>query len=226
MRGPRLSVRTTGLPGSALGLDLGTIVRTRPARPAGTDSPKTGRMAPVGWGSPRPDPADPPDDALIVDLALAPDAILDLDGWQVGGRSISSGLPTLDPAGRRSIELLVPASVPVEVEIVDRATGERLPGRVRFSTADGRYLPPAGHRDEVNPGFYEDSGADLLLGSSAYAYVPGRFDVDLPVGPVDIEVIAGFDRPPYAARVADRGPAHAGSSCRSSGRSSSTGVAG
>jgi len=84
---------------------------------------------------------------------------------------------------------------------VDRSTGERVPGRVRFTAADGRYLPPVGHRDEVNPGFYEDTGGDLILGSSAYAYVPGRFAIELPIGAVEIEVVGGFDRVPHRARI-------------------------
>jgi hypothetical protein len=91
--------------------------------------------------------------------------------------------------------------VPVEVEIVDRTTGERMPGRVRFTAADGRYLPPVGHRDEINPAFFEDTGGDLILGTSAYAYVPGRFAIDLPVGGVDVEVVGGFDRVPHRARI-------------------------
>ncbi|HEY2888424.1 MAG TPA: CehA/McbA family metallohydrolase, partial [Candidatus Limnocylindrales bacterium] len=93
-------------------------------------------------------------------------------------------------------------TIPVEIEIVDPLSGERVAARVRFTTADGRYLPPLGHRDEVNPGFFEDSGADLILGSSAYAYVPGRFSIELPPGAVDVEVVGGFDRRPHRARLA------------------------
>ena len=58
-----------------------------------------------------------------------------------------------------------------------------------------------GHRDEINPAFFEDTGGDLILGSAAYAYVPGRFAIDLPVGAVDVEVVGGFDRVPYRVRV-------------------------
>ena len=190
-----------GSAGSVPGVDLGTIIRTRPAVPAVDHVATENRYVPVGWGSARAGLPSTAADVLIVDLALAPDALVSLDGWEISGRAILAGTPGTDPAGRRSIELLAPANVPVEVEIVDHATGERVPGRVRFRAADGRYLPPAGHRDEVNPGFFEDSGADLVLGSTTYAYVPGRFEIDLPVGPVDVEVVGGFDRPPYAARI-------------------------
>ena len=58
-----------------------------------------------------------------------------------------------------------------------------------------------GHRDEINPGFFEDTGGDLVLGADAYAYVPGAFEIDLPPGEVGVEVVAGFDRTPVATRL-------------------------
>src|SRR5206468_4099947 len=137
----------------------------------------------------------------VVDLAIAPDAVLRLGDWTLAGADLLSGRPLRDPAGRRSIEVLPPPRVPVEVEIADRSTGERVPGRVRFTAADGRYLPPVGHRDEVNPGFFEDTGGDLILGSSTYAYVPGRFNIELPVGTARVEVVGGFDRRPHVAQL-------------------------
>ena len=142
-------------------------------------------------------------EASVVDLAMAPDAIVDprrLERPRAGaaGRDV----PLRDPAGRRSIEVLpAGAASRSRSRSSDGSTGERVPGRVRFTAADGRYLPPVGHRDEVNPGFYEDTGADLVLGSSAYAYVPGRFAIELPVGAVEVEVVGGFDRAPHRARL-------------------------
>ena len=198
-RRPRFQVRVDGLAGRPLEVDLGTVIRTRPAPAA---LPLEGRLdGIVGWGTPRADPDGTASRAIFVDLAIAPDAVVDLDGWSVPGRALLSGVPLHDPVGRRSIELLPAPRVPVEVEIVDRTTGERVPGRVRFTAADGRYLPPVGHRDEVNPGYYEDTGADLVLGSATYAYVPGRFAIELPVGAVEVEVVGGFDRVPHRATL-------------------------
>jgi hypothetical protein len=68
-------------------------------------------------------------------------------------------------------------------------------------SADGRYLPPLGHRDEINPGIFEDTGAGLVLGADTYAYVPGEFQVDLPLGDVDVEVVKGFDHLPVRTRL-------------------------
>jgi hypothetical protein len=211
VRGPRVAVRVEGVAGPdarapgqpSVAVDLGTVIRTRRAAPA--HPPGLDRDEPViGWGEPRRDPrpdAAEPGEALVVDLSFGPDARIDLAGWPVPAADVLAGGPVREPGGGRSIELLPSPSIPVEVEIVDGATGAPLPARVRFTAADGRYLPPVGHRDEINPGFFEDTGGDLILGSAAYAYVPGAFPIGLPLGAVEVEVVAGFDRPPYRARI-------------------------
>ena len=145
-----------------------------------------------------------------MDLSIAPDGLLSVGDWALSGRELLGGRKARHAAGSRSIEVLPPPEIPVRVEIVDPASGERLPARVRFTTADGRYLPPVGHRDEVNPGFYEDSGADLVLGSSTYAYVPGDFADRPPAGRRRgrgrRRLRASPDRPPARSRPVDTPP--------------------
>jgi hypothetical protein len=102
---------------------------------------------------------------------------------------------------RVRIEVLPTPTTRLEIQIVDGATGRPTPARVRFTAPDGRYLPPLGHRDEVNPGLNEDSGADVQLGGSTYAYVPGRFPIVLPVGPVEVEVVRGFSHRPVSQTI-------------------------
>src|SRR6476661_7863856 len=204
-RGPRFQVRVAGLGGRAPEVDLGTVIRTRPApaKHAALPKPPAAEHEPdiVGWGRPRLDLEALDASPSLVDLAISPDAVVSLGSWDVRGIDLLAGRPVRDLAGRRSIEVLAPARVPIEVDIVDPSSGEPLAGRVRFIAADGRYLAPVGHRDEINPGFYEDTGGDLLLGSTEYAYVPGRFDIDLPVGTVEVEVVGGFERTPYRSPV-------------------------
>ena len=200
VRGPRFQVVIGGLGERAPEVDLGTVIRSAPAQPASGGAPGHARVS--GWGSPRPPAAGSGPGDRVVDLAIAPDAIVDLDGWAVPGRVLLDGAPIRDPDGRRSIEPLPMARLPVDVELLDAAAGEPIPGRVRFTAADGRYMPPDGHRDEVNPGFFEDTGADLVLGSATYAYVPGRFSIHLPAGPVEVEAVAGFDRRPIRTTIA------------------------
>ena len=67
--------------------------------------------------------------------------------------------------------------------------------------ADGRYLPPLGHREEINPATFEDTGAGLILGGDTYAYVPGTFSIDLPPGAVEVEVVKGFDHRPIRMEI-------------------------
>jgi hypothetical protein len=197
-RGPRMAVRIEGLGGRPPEVDLGTVIRTMPSDETG-DAASNGGI--VGWGRPR--RAGPDDGAgpSVVDLSIAQDAIISLDDWDVPATELLAGGPRRDPAGTHSIEVLPAARIPVEVEVVDGTVGQPVPSRVRFTAADGRYLPPVGHRDEINPAFFEDTGGDLILGSAAYAYVPGRFTIELPPGGVDVEVVGGFDRAPTRTRL-------------------------
>jgi hypothetical protein len=192
-------------PSEPLEVDLGTIIRRRDA----TSTANVGPDAIVGWGSPRRREAQPgrrsggapAPHRRIIDLSIAADAIVRVGGREIPGRSILDSSVPDDPDGGPSIEILPSPSVPVEVELTSALTGTHLPGRVRFTAADGRYLPPVGHRDEVNPGFFEDTGADLVLGASTYAYVPGSFSIDLPVGLVEVEAVVGFEHRPVRLSV-------------------------
>ena len=84
----------------------------------------------------------------------------------------------------------------VSFEVRDAETGALTPSRVHLRTRQGRYLPPVGHRQEVNDRWFEDFGADLRLGRTNYAYVPGSFQVRLPPGEVFLEVVKGFEYEP------------------------------
>ena len=204
VRGPRATLRIDGRPepDRPIDVDLGSVIRTRRLPSAPVAASQTGAGRPIGWGEPRFDPrpaAAAPGEGLLIDLAFGPDANLDIDGWLVPAAELRTGATLREAGGPRTIELLPAPVIPVEVEIVDAATGQPIPGRVRFTAEDGRYLPPTGHRDEINPGFFEDTGGDLILGSAAYAYVPGTFEIPLPLGHVEVEVVAGFDRRPHRA---------------------------
>ena len=194
--GPRRTPRVER-PGSAPGpvaVDLGQVFRTRPAvmpteEPDGTV---------IGWGSPR-GGSDAGGDVLV-DLALAPDATID-----IGATHLPAGRLPEEGSRRRfdriTIEALPTPTHRVDVEVVDAGTGRPIATRVRFRAPDGRYLPPMGHRDEVNIGLNEDSGADVVIGGSTYAYVPGRFPIVLPGGAVEVEVVHGFEHRPLRRTI-------------------------
>jgi len=168
-------------------IDLGVVIRSLPAVRPFASQPGQAQAA-AGWGRPRADPRSPTDD-WIVDLAAAPDARLRLADGDVALSDLDAGRP-VDVNGTR-IRALPATDRRVRVEVC--SDGEPTPARVRFVAVDGRYLPPLGHRDEVNPALMEDTGADLLLGPDAYAYVAGAFDIDIPAAPLEVEVVKGFE---------------------------------
>ncbi len=175
-----------GLPAVDLGVAIRALAPER--RPAGDI---------IGWGRPR-DTAEPvPGSPVVVDVAAAPDAELTLGDWRVPVADLGSRRRS--PDGHTTIQPLPAPSIRVDVTV--SADGEPTPARVRFVAEDGRYLPPLGHRDEINPGLVEENGADLLLGGDSFAYVPGSFTIDLPPGTVDVEVVKGFDHVPVRSQL-------------------------
>ena len=188
---PRRQILVEGAGGGLPAVDLGIAIQSRPLR---KPSDGTSDRGPTGWGHPLAGgPAAPALDDIgsrsIVDVALAPDARITIGGWEVAAAELDT--EAVSPDGRITIRPLPGADVRVDVRL--SVDDEATPARVRFVAADGRYLPPLGHREEINPGLFEDTGAGLILGGDTYAYVPGAFQIDLPVGGVDIEVVKGFD---------------------------------
>jgi hypothetical protein len=198
---PRRTLRADGSAAAEpITADLGQVFRQRPA-----SLPDERGAEVVGWGSAR--SSTNRGRSIDIDLAVAPDATI-----TIGPTSIPVDRLPADGQRRRfgrvTIEALPTPTRRVEVEVVDAASGRVVPARVRFRAPDGRYLPPLGHRDEVNPGLNEDSGADVILGDATYAYVPGRFPILLPPGPVEVEVVHGFGHRPLR-RTVEVGDDHA-----------------
>lgn len=177
-------------------VDLGVIARQR-AIPS--FDPKAWLRDPVaGWGS---DPDDVDATSLIVDVSASADATL-----KVGSRSLDmAGVFEKGQAsssdGAVSARLLTPSRNWTHVSVIDSKTGKPTPTRVHFRSADGRYWPPYGHRHEVNDNWFEDYGADLKLGGTEYAYVEGKFQMELPVGDVYVDVAKGFEYQPIRQKV-------------------------
>lgn len=103
--------------------------------------------------------------------------------------------------GRARVELLHPGTTWVHVTVVDGETGKPTPTRIHFRGRRGEYLPPYGHHAVVNDRWFEDYGGDLQLGGMSYAYVPGRFQIDLPVGEVHVEISKGFEYAPVRRKL-------------------------
>ena len=192
---PRRQILVQGFGEGLPSVDLGIAIASRSLeRPMAEAQPRTQPETPIGWGraGQRGSAQSAADRrGSVVDIAVAPDAVVRFGDWELPAARLDER--AVSPDGRIAIQPLAPRDVRVEVTVTDGSTGEATPARVRFVAADGRYLPPLGHREEVNPGIFEDSGADLILGGDTYAYVPGTFEIDLPPGAVEIEVVKGFD---------------------------------
>jgi hypothetical protein len=197
---PRRQLLVEGADGGLPEVDLGIAIQSRPLR---KPSAATSDRGPAGWGHPTARRPDPPtsadtDSRAIVDVTVAPDARMRIGGWEVAAADLDA--KAVSPDGRITIQPLPAADVRVDVRL--SVDDDATPARVRFVAADGRYLPPLGHREEINPGLFEDTGAGLILGGDTYAYVPGEFQIDLPVGGVDVEVVKGFDHRPVRRTLA------------------------
>ena len=104
------------------------------------------------------------------------------------------------PSGSR-IEILERDKVWLQGQVVDSATQRPTPVRIAFRSQEGRYIPPYGHRTEINDGWFQDYGADVKLMDTSFAYVDGTFQVELPVGEIYLEMTKGFEYQPVRKKL-------------------------
>lgn len=206
----------TGLPIVDLGITIRSVMLPVPRPTAPPDQAPSAAAsavqveagaAPWGWGTPSttgwiaagdsaaaPASDDRAGSRAVLDIAVAPDARLAFGDWTIGAEALDRR--QVSPSGTISVEPLPTPDIRLEVTVSAGPDPGATPARVRFMAADGRYLPPLGHRDEVNPGLFEDAGTDIILGQDVYAYVPGAFAIDLPRGAVSVEIVKGFEYAP------------------------------
>lgn len=171
-------------------VDLGEIVRTLDRQP--TNRRSWLRPTVIGWGD---EPGQTPTADPIVQVAAAEAGAVTLGDSSVSMTELARRRHTQLSNGIR-IEILPEPMHLVSLEVRDSETGALTPSRVHLRTRQGRYLPPVGHRQEVNDHWFEDFAADLKLGQMNYAYVPGSFQVRVPAGDVFLEVVKGFEYEP------------------------------
>jgi hypothetical protein len=152
----------------------------------------------AGWGEA---PVPAPSDEVVIEVAASTAAELTVGERHVPLGPVFAEGHAASADGAVRVQLLPPPRNWVRMRVIDAATGRPTPARVHVRAADGRYLPPYGHRHEVNDRWFEDYGADCLLGGTPYAYVSGEFDIELPTGDVFVEVAKGFDYRPIRTRV-------------------------
>ncbi len=196
-------VRGAGKAGKIEGadVDLGTVTRTYhtdgPRGKRWLDSPYAGLYA-----------EEPGEGEDLVQLAAAQDATLSVDmkgrrtplrfsvGEAFHGGKSGSRNTTLEVLGQRRQWM--------QVTVIDASTNNPTPVRVHLSGPHGEYLAPYGHHEQINPNWFEDYGADVLVGGRQYAYVPGQFTTDMPVGDIYAEIYKGFEYEPVRVKATIR----------------------
>ena len=102
-------------------------------------------------------------------------------------------------AGAAETSKAAPGMHRVTVSIQDVVSGAAREARVSFRHADnGDYYPPFPHARKIAGRRY---GGDLsLFDGMNWAYVPARFQIDLPAGEIEVQAVRGFEYDVYRAR--------------------------
>ncbi|MGV7215396.1 CehA/McbA family metallohydrolase [Bradyrhizobium sp. UFLA05-112] len=176
--------------GNQIGIDLGTVISARAVLEYSCSDwlSDLHDVQPVRSGQ-----------EVIVEYSAHPDARLYLrsdDGSLLVHelRSLEAAhSPTASPLKAVAVE---PAARPVKFRIIDKDTGLCIAARLHVHGPHGEYLPPKGYHRKVNTGFFEDFFAEFANGLNQYAYVDGNCVVDVPVGPIFVEITRGFEMRP------------------------------
>ncbi|NKB66443.1 MAG: hypothetical protein GKR89_05240 [Candidatus Latescibacteria bacterium] len=105
-------------------------------------------------------------------------------------------------ANKVRVELVSPQGKQwVHVRVEDKDTGKATGSRVHFRSPQGAYFAPHGHQEDVNTAWFEDMGGDCKVNGVPYAYIDGTCQIELPVGPVVVEVVRGFEYAPLRQQV-------------------------
>jgi len=183
-------------------LDLGVVTRVYAV--PGLTGQQWLKAQEAGLGTPR--PKEEPKREFLVEATASEGATLTVKAGKKRPHEIDLGQAwrkgsARSADGKARIELLHPRTTWVHVTVIDASTGKPTPTRVHFRGARGDYIPPYGHHAVVNDRWFEDYGGDLQLGGLSYAYVPGRFQIELPAGEVHVELSKGFEYPPVRQKL-------------------------
>ena len=176
-------------------VDLGVIARKQDIQSFDGEDWLNERVK--GWGESFPETTK----ITSVDLTASRDATLSINNRQIEVAELFDKTQVVSADRKISAKILTRQRTWVHGQVIDSSTGNPTPSRIHFRSPDGRYFPPYGHTHEVNDNWFEDYGADLLLGDTQYAYVDGTFQGELPVGEVYVEVSKGFEFEPIRQKV-------------------------
>ena len=103
--------------------------------------------------------------------------------------------------GGGSIQIIDPGRQWMHCRVLDAESKQPTPVRLAFRSKNGRYIPPYGHRTEINDQWFQDYGADVKLMDTSFAYVDGTFQIELPPGEAYVEMTKGFEHQAVRQKV-------------------------
>lgn len=185
-----------------LELDMGNVVRLF-AVPGIIDE-KWVKAEDAGLGKPKAPPR--PKRHFLFEATGSEGATLKLilpggKTYRIPFGEIVSKKKATSPDRKVRVEIIHPSKRWIHTTVVDASTGKPTPVRIHFCGPNGEYIPPYGHHDVINDNWFEDYGGDLKLGDMSYAYVPGSFQIELPVGEVYVEIWKGFEYAPLRKKL-------------------------
>lgn len=176
-------------------VDLGLVARTFPGREFEPDA----WLARPGAGMPYDSPPAQPTRHIYAQVTASSEATLWLHDAKTGSRyefELAKAAPgrELDarPQGAQ-VEFLERDKVWLHGRVLDSGTQRPTPVRLAFRSKEGRYIPPYGHRAQINNAWLQDYGADVLWNDVSFAVIDGTFQVELPVGEIYLEMSKGFE---------------------------------
>lgn len=113
--------------------------------------------------------------------------------WSFDLAKVVPGKELAAEGGSKTIEIVDHGRQWIHGRVIDPDTKKPTPVRLAFRSKEGRYIPPYGHRRDINAGWFQDYGADVKLMDTSFAYVDGTFQVELPPGEVYLEMTKGFE---------------------------------
>jgi hypothetical protein len=133
---------------------------------------------------------------VLVEYTAHPDACFRIaDGRAIPVSEVETGAPG------GPIEAIAPATRRVTVRVVNADDGKQVAVKLHLHGVWGEYLAPVDRHRIVNPAWFEDYSVDFAhRGTHACTYIPGETRVDLPLGPVYVEVSKGFEIRPVRRR--------------------------
>jgi hypothetical protein len=137
---------------------------------------------------------------ILIEYTAHPDACFHLGD----GRAVPAA--ALETAAGGEIVPVAPATQRVTLRVVERGSGRAVPARLHAHGAAGEYLAPLDRHRIPNPAWYEDYSVDFShQGLHQSTYINGETRIDLPLGPVYLEIAKGFEIAPIH-RVVEVGP--------------------